>query len=170
VRVLARVEGRVQGEGSRPALQQDAYRDEYGSPVRSIQVGALTQHADAPERELHPELGDARVTAADVTGLGLVGPEPRVIPSSMALLRAEVYPAWARPHEARCPGAWNYQRKMIIMMSAASGGIGAARRKAIYESKDYASLGSKEYTTNDMIRDNNVVVRILDGKDEELIK
>ena len=42
--------------GLRPALQQDAYRDEYGSPVRSIQVGALTEQADALERVLRAEV------------------------------------------------------------------------------------------------------------------
>lgn len=66
--------------------------------------------------------------------------------------------------------AWNHQRKIVMMMPAGMRGIGAARRRAIYDAKDYVALGFKDYTTNDLIRDNNVVVRILDCKDGELIK
>lgn len=66
--------------------------------------------------------------------------------------------------------AWNHQRRMVMMMPGAMRGVGAARRKAIYEAKDYAGLGFNDHTTNDLIRDNNVVVRVLDCKDDELVK
>ena len=66
--------------------------------------------------------------------------------------------------------AWNHQSRMVMMMPAAMRGIGAARRRVMNEMKKYADFGFKDHTTNDLVRDNNVVARILDCRDEELVK
>ncbi|MBE3145049.1 MAG: hypothetical protein IMZ61_14195 [Planctomycetes bacterium] len=64
----------------------------------------------------------------------------------------------------------NDSRKVLILMPAAMRGIGAYRRLLCEGIKEYGQLGYKDDTTPRIIQDHNSGARLLDCREEELVK
>jgi len=62
------------------------------------------------------------------------------------------------------------QRRTLKQMPAAMRGIGAHQRRLLFGVEQYSELGFTDWTTNRLTTDNNTVVRLLEGDEEELAK
>ena len=73
------------------------------------------------------------------------------------------------------PGGWFRQpvgddRRILILMPAAIRGIGAHRRKLSNEVKEYDDLDVSWSTKQEMGKDNNALVRLLEGSEKNLVE